>query len=187
MAKIRNIPFGYMIRNGEFVINGQEVGLVRIAFDEYMAGASYASIAKTLQATGICYHADSPLWNKHMVKRMLENSRYTGTDEYPCIIEQVLFDNVALLRQSRSIEVKRRKPSVPLKQLPTELRKPVPNMKIIRMQNQITRELSQPISDTQRVRDMIFRLAQERFKACLEAQNQIQSNQTSGSAARFDI
>ena len=105
-----------------------------------------------------------------MAKRMLENSRYAGTDDYPRIIEQVLFDSVASLRESRSIEIKRRKPSKPMKSLPIELRKPVPSMKITRMQNQITRELRQSISDPPRVRDMIFRLAQERFRACVEAQ-----------------
>ncbi len=187
MAKNRYLPFGYMIRNGEIVINEQEAALVRTAFEEYMTGASYAAVAETLQATGIRYHSDTPLWNKHMVKRMLENSRYAGTDDCPRIIEQTLFDSVASLRESRSIEIKRRKPAGPMKTLPDKLHNPVPNMKITRMQNQITRELSQPISDPQRVRDMIFRLAQERFKACVEAQNQIESNQASGVAARFDI
>ena len=75
MAKNRYLPFGYMIRNGEIVINEQEAALVRTAFEEYMTGASYAAVAETLQATGIRYHSDTPLWNKHMVKRMLENSR----------------------------------------------------------------------------------------------------------------
>ena len=167
MAKNRYLPFGYMIRNGEIVINEQEAALVRTAFEEYMTGASYAAVAETLQATGIRYHSD--------------------TDDCPRIIEQTLFDSVASLRESRSIEIKRRKPAGPMKTLPDKLHKPVPNMKITRMQNQITRELSQPISDSQRVRDMIFRLAQERFKACVEAQNQIESNQASGVAARFDI
>lgn len=170
MAKNRYLPFGYMIRNGEIVINEKEAALVCIAFEEYMGGASYAAIAETLQGTGVRYHADSPLWNKHMAKRMLENSRYAGTDDYPRIIEQVLFDSVASLRESRSIEIKRRKPSKPMKSLPIELRKPVPSMKITRMQNRITRELRQSISDPPRVRDMIFRLAQERFRACVEAQ-----------------
>lgn len=187
MAKNRYLPFGYMLRNGEIVINEREATLVRTAFAEYMDGASFAAIAETLQNTGVRYHADTSLWNKHMVKRMLENIRYAGTDDYPGIIKQALFDSAASLRASRSIEVKRHKVTEPIKQLPAELRKPAPSMKVMRLQNQLTRELSQPISDQRRVRDMIFRLAQERFKACVEAQNKTESNQTSGDAARFDI
>lgn len=187
MTKNRYRPFGYMLRNGEIVINEREATLVHTAFMEYMGGASFAAIAETLQNTGVRYHADSPSWNKHMVKRMLENSRYSGTDDYPCIIKKSLFESAASLRESRSIEVKRRKVVEPAKQLPAELRKPAPSMKVTRLQNQLTRELSQPISDPQRVREMIFRLAQERFNTCVEAQNQIKSNQTSGDAARFDI
>lgn len=187
MAKNRYLPFGYMIRNGEIVVNEREAELIHAAYEKYMTGASYTAIAQTLQATGVRYHADSPLWNKHMAKRILENSRYAGTGDYPRIIEQALFDSVASLHKSRSIEVNRRKPSEPTKTLPAKLKKPVPNLKVTKMQNQIIRELSQSISDPERVRDMIFKLAQERFKACLEAQNIIESNQTSGTAARFDI
>ena len=59
MAKNRYLPFGYMIRNGEIVINEQEAALVRTAFEKYMTGASYAAVAETLQATGIRYHSES--------------------------------------------------------------------------------------------------------------------------------
>ena len=32
------------------------------------------------------YHQHTPEWNKHMVKRVLENARYTGTDGYPPLV-----------------------------------------------------------------------------------------------------
>jgi hypothetical protein len=34
------------------------------------------------------YHKGKPEWNKHMVKRILENRRYLGTDKYPAIISK---------------------------------------------------------------------------------------------------
>ena len=78
MGKNRYLPFGYRIRNGEIVIEPVEANIVRKAFEEYAAGASYASIAMAFQYSGVRYHADTPEWNKNMVKRMLENIRYVG-------------------------------------------------------------------------------------------------------------
>ena len=43
MGKNRYLPFGYRIRNGEIVIEPVEANIVRKAFEEYAAGASYAS------------------------------------------------------------------------------------------------------------------------------------------------
>jgi hypothetical protein len=179
MGKNRYLPFGYRIRNGEIVIEPVEANIVRKAFEEYAAGASYASIAMAFQYSGVRYHADTPEWNKNMVKRMLENIRYVGDVDYPQIIEATLFGRVASMRESRSIKIERAEKPVPTLSIPAELKKPQPSMTVARLQNEVTRALSMPISDPGHVKKLIFELAAERFKACLEAQKPI--NRNSGS------
>jgi hypothetical protein len=84
----RYIPFGYEIQNAEIVVVNQEALLVKSAFELYIAGKSYKTIAERFEISGIYYNKDSAKWNKNMVKRMIENEKYTGTDEYPPIIDE---------------------------------------------------------------------------------------------------
>lgn len=180
MGKNRYLPFGYRIRNGEYVIEPAEADIVRKAFEEYAAGASYASIAKAFQYAGTRYHTDTPEWNKNMLKRMLENERYMGDTDYPQIVDTTLFERVASMRASKSIEIKRTEKPAPTLVMPTEFKKPQPSMAVARLQNEVTRALSMPISDAAHVKELIFELAAERFKACLEAQKPMDSHSGSG-------
>lgn len=43
---------------------------------------------------GVPYSSEIPLWNKHKIKRMLENARYTGKDGYPVMIAETDFQAV---------------------------------------------------------------------------------------------
>lgn len=90
----RKILYGYQIRNGELAIQSKEAMTVDRVFSLYLAGLSYQKIADTLNADGVPFSADAPLWNKHKVKRLLENPRYTGTEGYPSIIETKQFQAV---------------------------------------------------------------------------------------------
>lgn len=87
----RKILYGYQIQNGELTICAPEAAVVGRITTLYLAGASYQKIADTLNADHIPFSADAPLWNKHKVKRLLENPRYTGSDGYPAIIEEETF------------------------------------------------------------------------------------------------
>ena len=44
-----------------------------------------------MQSEKIRYNADSDKWNKNMVKRIIENEKYLGTDKYPQIIDDDTF------------------------------------------------------------------------------------------------
>ena len=57
----------------------------------YLAGASYQAIADSLNKAGTPFCPEVPLWNKHKVKRLLENPRYTGTNGYPAILDRDTF------------------------------------------------------------------------------------------------
>lgn len=91
MAKNRTIPFGYCMKNGEITTEPKEVYAVVTIFDEYLKGRSLSEIAKLMQTEKIRYNAISDKWNKNMVKRIIENDRYLGTEKYPQIIDKETF------------------------------------------------------------------------------------------------
>lgn len=102
MKKNRYLPFGYYIQNGVLCIRETEAAVVRQVFADYQAGMSYRRIAESLTAKGIPYMENLTNWNKHRIKRMLENLRYCGSDSYPPIIPADTFGAVAALIGQRS-------------------------------------------------------------------------------------
>lgn len=92
MAKNRRIPFGYQMINGEITTHPREVYVVLKVFAEYLKGRSLLNISKELQAEDIPYHpCEENKWNKNMIKRILENEKYLGTEIYPQIISPDIF------------------------------------------------------------------------------------------------
>ena len=73
----RKVLYGYQIQNGTLEIVPEEQRAVSMVFTLYNAGASYQAISDALNRQGIPYCREVPLWNKHKVKRLLENPRYT--------------------------------------------------------------------------------------------------------------
>ena len=91
MARNRVIPFGYCMKNGEITTEPKEVYAVEEIFREYLNGSSFLQIAKLMESEKIRYSEDSDRWNKNMVKRIIENEKYLGTDKYPQIIDEETF------------------------------------------------------------------------------------------------
>lgn len=98
MAWQRKIPFGYSIQNGEIIRQTEEEKAVQDIFSRYLLGASYSQIAAEMERQGIRYHQHTPRWNKHMVKRILENPKYLGGDVCPRLISDADFLAVQLRR-----------------------------------------------------------------------------------------
>ena len=92
--KNRKILYGYQIQRGDLVTVSREMAVVERIVTLYIDGLSYQKISDTLNGDGIPFSEETPLWNKHKVKRLLENPRYTGADGYPTIIEQETFDTI---------------------------------------------------------------------------------------------
>ena len=86
--------YGYCIRNGERTIVPEEAGTVSRVFTLYTQGLSYQAIADTLNGERIPYSPEVPLWDRHKIKRMLENPRYMGQNGYPAILDGALFRQV---------------------------------------------------------------------------------------------
>lgn len=91
MARNRVILFGYCMKNGEITTNPKEVCAVSTIFREYLNGSSFLQIAKLMESEKIRYSEDSDRWNKNMVKRIIENEKYLGTDKYQQIIDEDIF------------------------------------------------------------------------------------------------
>ncbi len=65
------------MKNGEIVANPKEVLAVVTIFQSYLNSDSFVEIAKAMT---VPYNEDV-VWNKNMVKRIIENKKYLGTDK----------------------------------------------------------------------------------------------------------
>ena len=74
----RQIAFGYEIVDGDIRIVEREVEIIRNVYALYIQGLSLVEIANRLNVLPISYANDGRAWDKHMVKRMLENHKYRG-------------------------------------------------------------------------------------------------------------
>ena len=61
----------------------EQISALRRLVDEL---AGYSQIADEMTQQGVRYHQHTAQWNKHMVKRILENERYLGMDGYPQLV-----------------------------------------------------------------------------------------------------
>lgn len=102
MSKNRTIPFGYCMKNGEITVDFTESKAVIKIFEEYLNGSSLLQIAKLMELEKIRYSVDSDHWNKNMVKRIIENEKYLGTDKYPQIISETFFNQANEKRMSKA-------------------------------------------------------------------------------------
>jgi hypothetical protein len=102
MAWQRKIPFGYRIENGKLVTHQTEATAVKRIYDRYLKGDSYLTIAMAMTDSGIRYHAATPEWNKHMVKRILENGKYAGLDGWPEIVSTDVYNFAVTVRKSKT-------------------------------------------------------------------------------------
>ena len=103
MAWQRKTPFGYTIQDGLLQPHPQEADAVRYIFGQYLAGGSLLTIAGNMTRQGIRYHRHTAEWNKNMVKRILENAKYTGADGYPRLVPDEDFTVAQRLRTERNI------------------------------------------------------------------------------------
>ncbi len=105
MAKNRTIPFGYMMKNGEIYVNTKEAKIIEEIFSLYLYGNSLLAIADQMSRKGASYNGVNNVWNKNMIKRILENEKYLGTEKYPKIISEEFFNQANEKRKSKATSV----------------------------------------------------------------------------------
>ena len=97
----RKQPFGYRMTLGEITIQPEEAELVRFIFQGYSTGATLGELTKALCRQEIPYY-EGRTWNKNMVSRILEDSRYIGEKGYPALIEPEQLRAAAEKRTARA-------------------------------------------------------------------------------------
>ena len=100
--KQRSIPYGYTVKNGKNLPHADEFIIVQRIFKEYFEGGSFKSIAQTLTHENISFLPGRSDWNKNRIKRILEDTRYTGTSAYPAIISTDVFGQIQTVKNSNS-------------------------------------------------------------------------------------
>lgn len=89
--KNRIIPYGYRIEDGKVTVCQKEAAIVKEIYDKRAAGVILSEIAAILNDRGIPFYGEFG-WDKHKVKRTLENDRYLGIDGYPAILDRQTID-----------------------------------------------------------------------------------------------
>ena len=102
----RKLPFGYQIKLGEVVVNPDEAKLVNDIFHWYINGDSYGVLVKKLREQSVPYSVEK-LWNKNMVARILEDKRYTGTEDFPMIISSEALASAQKKRSAKQVLVQK--------------------------------------------------------------------------------
>ena len=101
MKKIRYLPFGYQIIQGEIVEKPSEIDLVKSIYEKYLQGSSIKKLALYAEQTGIPYRENAECWNKNMITRILEDERYWNGKRYPPIISKELALKAGELKKSK--------------------------------------------------------------------------------------
>lgn len=104
MSKNRTIPFGYMMRNGEVQSEPVESQAVQKIFSMYLNSSSLTEIANYMSSSEVPYNEVTLLWNKNMVKRILENEKYLGKGSYPALIDEDIFRKVNIQKKQKSTQ-----------------------------------------------------------------------------------
>lgn len=114
MAWQRKIPFGYRMERGEIVPHPEEAEAVAFIYGLYRQGESYLRIAGAMSELGVRYHEATCEWNKHMIKRMLENPKYAGQEPFPAIVPAEVWREAQAVRDRKTTGWKSQSPCVEL-------------------------------------------------------------------------
>lgn len=102
--KNRNIPFGYQYADGVIVVNPAEAEAVKAICHAYLGGNSLLTISKRLNEQAVEYMPGVTGWNKARLMRILEDRRYLGTDAYPAILEETVYEAIQSTKTGRNTQ-----------------------------------------------------------------------------------
>lgn len=97
----RKVLYGYQIEDGKLIIQPLEAAVVSRIFALCLERKFQWEISDILNAEGILYSPDRPVWNKFRISFILRNERYMGADGYPELIDSETFQAVQALLQKK--------------------------------------------------------------------------------------
>lgn len=89
------------MQNGVIVIHLKEANIVKQIFNQYLNGKNLKNIAEKLTENQIEFLPGEYYWNKSRIKRMIEDKRYIGGDNYPAIIDKDTFQRANVEKNNR--------------------------------------------------------------------------------------
>lgn len=107
MKQNRFIPYGYTMRDGRTIIEHSEADIIKEIFEKYIKGASLKDIAEDLTARKVPYTEKTDVWDKARIARIIDNAKYTGSDEYDAIIDEDTFETAVstkIARQTNTVK-----------------------------------------------------------------------------------
>ena len=98
----KRIAFGYNRYGDKIVLHEGQAGCVQMIFNFYDEGKSLSEIKEIMDEWGCPSPQNKKTWGKQTISNILSNPHYLGSDEYPKIIEQDLFDRVQARKTSHN-------------------------------------------------------------------------------------
>jgi len=90
---------------GEFVIWEEQAEMVRYIFAIYACGHSLAFIANKMKTLGISSSTNNPIFWWQIINNVLENEKYLGTEYYPKIVENKVFEQFIRIKLGNAYSV----------------------------------------------------------------------------------
>ena len=160
----RNIKYGYCIQNGKIMINEAEACIIREIFAERHSGKGVQTIGKELFESNTDYFSDSQAKAVKKVSAILYSSVYIGEKGFPAVVERSVFEAVGKTKGKRSKKAHVCK--VYMLADPSEAEFVYnESEEIISAETEINRLLDLDGADTKKLREMIMKLAAEKYAA----------------------
>ena len=102
--KNRPLPYGYRFIKGCIAIHEQEQAILTEIYDRYLSGKSLLNITEELNARNVEFMPGTIGWNKARLKRILEDERYLGNDNYPALVDKETYDTIQKIKDSRNTQ-----------------------------------------------------------------------------------
>ena len=102
-----HMPIGYKVVDGKITICEEQRKIVEQIFTDYDSGVAAGRIAQNLKGRNICNAKGKVSWTHASIGRILENPSYLGTDYYPQLIGEELFERVQCRREKVRTELGR--------------------------------------------------------------------------------
>lgn len=100
-----HMPIGYKVVDGKITICEEQRKIVEQIFTDYDSGVAAGRIAQNLKGRNICNAKGKVSWTHASIGRILENPSYLGTEYYPQLIGEELFERVQRRREKVRAEL----------------------------------------------------------------------------------
>lgn len=98
------MKFGYQMIKGQTIVNNVQSAIILKAMSDYINGTSLKQKAIELTEQKVEYAPGKSEWNKNRVQRMLTDTAYLGTEQYPQIADKDTLDKVQEIMNSRNTQ-----------------------------------------------------------------------------------